>query len=177
MDQKTDRLYPSAPLEKDINLEQRLEQKINDVNSFNNHINNIKEMISYFKDKNNKSKKKHKKYKTLTTILKSFDTIVIIATTSTSITLSVTGIGLLAIPISTATACGLAITNKVLYEIVIQKYNKYKKQYEKDNQTIKSFDKLYRKSLQDDMIDKNDYESLCNNFTKNVDETKNESFF
>ena len=57
MDQKCDRLYPSAPLEKKIDLEQRLEKKLNDVDSFNNHINNIKEMITYFKDKNNKSKK------------------------------------------------------------------------------------------------------------------------
>ena len=56
MDQKTDRLYPSAPLE-NIDLEQRLEKKLKDVNSFNNHINNIKEMTTYFKDKNNKSKK------------------------------------------------------------------------------------------------------------------------
>ena len=57
MDQKTDRLYPSAPLENTA-LEQRLEKKLNDVNKFINHINNIKEMITYFKDKNNKSKKK-----------------------------------------------------------------------------------------------------------------------
>ena len=58
MEQKCDRLYPSAPFENN-DLEQRLEKKINDVNSFNNHINNIKEMITYFKDKNNKSKKKN----------------------------------------------------------------------------------------------------------------------
>ena len=56
MEQKGVRLYPSAPLE-NIDLEQRLGKKINDVNSFNNSINNIKEMITYFKDKNNKSKK------------------------------------------------------------------------------------------------------------------------
>ena len=56
MEQKCDRLYPSAPLE-NIDLEQRLEKKLNDVNGFNNHINNSKEMITYFKDKNNKSKK------------------------------------------------------------------------------------------------------------------------
>ena len=55
MDQKCDRLYPSAPLE-NINLEQRLEKKLNDVSSFNNQINNIKEMITYFKDKD-KSKR------------------------------------------------------------------------------------------------------------------------
>ena len=41
MDQRSDRLYPSAPLEKNIDVEQRLEKKINDVNSFNNQINNI----------------------------------------------------------------------------------------------------------------------------------------
>ena len=173
MDQKTDRLYPSAPLEKDIDLEQRLEKKLNDVNSFNNHINNIKDMITYFKNKNNKSKKKYKKYITMTTIIKSFDTIVIIATTSSSISLSLTGFGLIVTPMSSSIACGLSITNKVLYEIVMQKYNKHKKLYEKDQQTIKSFDKLYRKSLQDNMIDKNEYDSLCNIFTRYVDETKN----
>ena len=136
MEAKTDRLYPSAPLSENIDLEKRLEKKLNDVNSFNNHIINIKEMITYFKDKNHKSKKKYKKYKTITTILKSFDTFVIIATTSSSITLSLTGIGLIVIPISTASACALSIGNKVIYEIIINKYNKYKKQYKKDQQTI-----------------------------------------
>ena len=56
MDQKCDRLYPSAPLE-NIDLERRLEKKLNDVNSFNNSNNNIKEMFTFFKDKENKSKK------------------------------------------------------------------------------------------------------------------------
>ena len=177
MEQKCDRLYPSAPFEnKNIDLEERLEKKLNDVNSFNNHINNIKEMITYFKDKNNKSKRKYKKYKTITTILKSFDTFVIIATTSSSITLSLTGIGLIVIPISTTSACALSIGNKVLYEVVVNKYNKYKKLYERDQNTIKSFDKLYRKSLQDNVIDKTEYDSLCNIFTRYFDENKNESF-
>ena len=48
----------------------------------------------------------------------------------------------------------------------MQKHNKYKKQYERDQNLIKSFDKLYRKSLQDKIIDKTEYESLCNIFTK-----------
>ena len=120
MEQKCDSLYPSAPLE-NIDLEQRLDKKLNYVNSFNNSINNLKEMITYFKDKNNKSKKKYKEYKTITTLLKSFDTFVIIATTSSSITLSFTGIGLIAIPISTATACRLSIGKKVLYEIIVNR--------------------------------------------------------
>ena len=176
MDQKTDKLYPSAPLLENIDLEKRLEKKINDVNSFNNHINNIKEMITYFKDKNNKSKKRYKNYKTLNTVLESVDSIVIIAATSTSITLSITGFGMVILPISAGIACGLSLGNKVLHKIIINRYNKYKKLYEWDQNTIKSFDKLYRKSLQDNIIDKTEYESLCNIFTRYVDENKNESF-
>ena len=176
MEQKCDKLYPSAPLLENNDLEKRLEKKINDVNSFNNHINNIKEMITYFKDKNNKSKKRYKNYKTLNTILESVDSIDIIAATSTSITLSVTGSGLIFLPISASNACGLSLSNKVLHKLFINKYNKYKKQYERDQNTIKSFDKLYRKSLQDNVIDETEYENLCNIFTKYINENKNESF-
>ena len=176
MEQKCDKLYPSAPLLQNIDLEKRLEKKINDVNSFYNHINNIKEMITYFKDKNNKSKKKYKNYKTLNTVLESVDSIVIIAATSTSITLSNTGIGLIILPISAGIACTLSLGSKVLHKLIINKYNKYKKLYERDQNTIKAFDKLYRKSLQDNVIERNEYESLCNIFTKYIDEDKNESF-
>ena len=176
MEAKIDKLYPSAPLLENIDLEKRLEKKINDVNSFNNHISNIKEMITYFKDKNNKSKKKYKNYKILNTILESVDSIVIIGATSTSITLSITGVGLIILPISAGIACGLSLGNKILHKKIINKYNKYKKQYEKDQNTIKSFDKLYRKSLQENVIDKTEYESLCNIFTKYVDQNKNEPF-
>ena len=174
--QKQINYTPSAPLLDNIDIEKRLEKKISDVNSFNNHINNIKEMITYFKDKNNKSKKRYKNYKTLNTVLESVDSIVIIGATSTSKNLSITGIGLIVLPISASIACGLSLGNKVLHKLIINKYNKYKKQYERDQNTIKSFDKLYRKSLQDNVIDKHEYESLCNIFTKYVDENKNESF-
>ena len=176
MEAKADKLYPSAPLLENIDLEKRLEKKINDINSFNNHINNITEMITYFKDKNNKSKNKYKNYKTLNTVLESVDTIIIIAATSFSINLSITGIGLIILPISAGIACGLSLGNKILHKIIINKYNKYKKQYERDQNTIKSFDKLYRKSLQDNIIDKTEYENLCKIFTKYVDENKNGSF-
>ena len=81
-------------------------------------------MNIYFKDRNNKSKEKYKKYKTITTILKSIDTFVIIATTSSLITLSLTGICLIAIPKSTA--CGFSIGVKVIYEVIRNKYNKPK---------------------------------------------------
>ena len=128
MEAKTDKLYPSTPLLKNIDLEKRLEKKINDVNSFNNHVKNIKEMITYFKNKNHKSKKKYKKYKTLNTILESVDSIVVIGATSTSITLSITGIGLIILPVSAGIACTLSLGNKVMHKLIINNYNKYKKQ-------------------------------------------------
>ena len=115
MDQNCDRLYPSAPLEND-DLEQRLEKKINDVNSNNNHIKNTKEMITYFKDKNHKSKKRYKNYRTQNKMLESVDSIVIIGATSTSITLSITGFGLIILPISAGIACTLSLGNKVLHK-------------------------------------------------------------
>ena len=112
----------------------------------------------------------------MNTVLESVDSIVIIAATSTSITLSVAGIGLIILPISAGIACTLSLGNKILHKLIINKYNKYEKQYERDQQTIKSFDILYRKSLQDNVIDKTEYDSLCKIFTKNVVENNNKSF-
>ena len=113
----------------------------------------------------------------LTTILKPFDTLVILVSTSSSITLSFTGIGLIVIPILTGIACGLESSKNVILKIVVQKYIKYKERSQKDPQKIKSFDKLFRKSLEVNVIDKSDYESLCNVLTEYMDDTKNESFF
>ena len=66
-------------------------------------------------------KKDKKKLKSFIYYLKTFDTFVFIATTSTSLTFSVTGLGLIVKPISTGIACGLTLTNAVLYEIVVKK--------------------------------------------------------
>ena len=83
-----------------------------------------------------------------------------IGATSTSKTLSITVIGLIILPISAGLACTLSLGNKVLHKLIMNKYNKYKKQYERDQQTIKSFDKLYRKFLQDKISNKTENESL-----------------
>ena len=72
-------------------------------------------MITYFKDKNHKAKKKYKIYKTLTSILKSVDTLVIIGATTTSVTLSVIGVGKKVAPISARIACALSLGTKVIH--------------------------------------------------------------
>ena len=133
-------------------------------------------MIQYFKDKINKPKKGYKNYKTLNTILETVHTIVIIGATSNSLTLSVTGFGLIILPKSAGIASTLSLGNKVLHKLIKSNYNKYKKKYERDQQTTKSFDKFYRKSLQDNVIDESEYECLCNIFTKYVDKTRKDYF-
>ena len=60
--------------------------------------------------------------------------------------------------------------------MIINKYNKYQNLYRKDLKTKKSFDKLYKKSLEENLINGNDYKPLFNIFTKFMDETKNKAF-
>ena len=93
-------------------------------------------MITYFKHKNNKSKNKYEKHKTSNTKIKSFDTFITIATTSSSITLSLTAIGLIAIPILIVTACGLSVGYKVKYEKILNRYNKYRNNLKKINEKL-----------------------------------------
>ena len=112
--QNCDRLVPSARFQ-NINLEQRLGKKINDVNSFKVHFSSIKEMITYFKDKNHKSKMRYENCKTLDRI--SVDTIATIGATSTSICLSITGFSLIILPISAAIACTLSLGKQIRLNI------------------------------------------------------------
>ena len=56
--------------------------------------------------------------------------------------------------------------------MIMNKGTKYKKQYEKDQQTIKYFHKIYRNFFQD----KSECEYQFEFFTRYVDETKDKSF-
>ena len=74
-----------------------------------------------------KTKKRYNEYKTLTLILEAVDTVVILGSTATSVTLSITDIGLIMLPITAGIGCSITISNKVLHKILIDKYNKHKK--------------------------------------------------
>ena len=92
---------------------------MNDVYSFKNSIINSKEMITYFKDRDHNSKEIHRNFKTLNSRLESIDTVNNIAPTATAVTFSVTGVGLVVLPISLGVASALSFGNKVLYKIII----------------------------------------------------------
>ena len=64
----------------------------------------------------------------------------------------ITGLGLITLPVSAGIACTTSLASKVFHEIIVTKYHKNKKQYEKDDQRIEKFYKLYKKSLQDNKI-------------------------
>ena len=121
MQQKNSKTIPISTTRKQ-RIATEIRKKMHDANSFNNSLINIKQMITYCKDENHKSEKKYREYKILTTIKKSVDTFVIIATTSNSITLYFTGNGLIVSKLSTGIAWGLKISIKLKNEKVMQKY-------------------------------------------------------
>ena len=88
----------------------------------------------------------------------------------------ITGIGSIVLPISPAIARTLSLGNKVLPRMITNKDNNYKKQYENDQQTNNTFVSLHQRNLQDNVTDKSEYHSLCDNFTRYVDEKKKQCF-
>ena len=84
-------------------------------------------MITYFKDKNHISRKKYKNYKNLNTMVESVDSIIFIGATSTPIAVSITGMGLIILPIKAGIACTLSSGNKILHKLILYKHNKIQK--------------------------------------------------
>ena len=74
-------------------------------------------------------------------------------------------------------ACGLAISNKIVYELTRQEYITFKKHNERVKHFISYFDDFYRKCLQDIVVGPKEYASLFKIFTKNMVENKNSSPF
>ena len=110
------------------------------------------------------------KIRFLSTILKTVDTFVTFTQTSTSVTSSVTGFGLNAIPASAANARGLTLFIEFLFEIFKNKIIE-KKCYERAQQTLKNFDKPCKKSLHVNVIVKNEYESSFIVSKENISES------
>ena len=104
------------------------------------------------------SKKKDKNYKTLTSIIESVDTVVNIGATAAPVTLSVTVVGSIAVPVPAGITCALSlgneailnrIINKALLNRIINKHNINKQQIDKYQQTFAGFDDLNRKNLRE----------------------------
>ena len=100
-----------------------------------------------------KIKKIYKKIEIISTILKTYDKFVIVATTSTSATFSVIAFGFFVIPIPTRVACSLTFSNTVLFELFMPDCDENEIFDERAQQTNRPLVASYRKHLHDNVID------------------------
>ena len=79
---------------------------------------------------------------------------------STAITLSVTGVGLIVIPIASGIGAGVSIISKILNDNLKRKEQHNIKKYILAGRTLHDFCKLHSKCLEDNKIDLNEYNKL-----------------
>ena len=98
-----EKLYPS--LRESDALDIRLKGTI----SFKNSIQNITDFLHFYNHETKKYKKKSKIYKIINALIHSIDGDLLLGVSSTAITLSVTGVGLVVVPIASGIGAGKSI--------------------------------------------------------------------
>ena len=159
---------PTAPSERFLypNLstlnEQYINEKIQANNKFNNNINIMKDIRNYYETETNNYNKKLSRYKNYINVAEITEIVLSsIATTATSTSVALTGIGL---PYSTSTAfvtatvCGSL--SKTINTKIRNKIIKYSQMYILSKQFSDKFNRLYNKSLSDNKIDNDEYNEL-----------------
>ena len=150
----SEKLYPC--LRESDNLDMRLEE----INSFNNSIQNIKDIQNFYNHEAKKYKKKSKTYKIINDLIQSIDGVSVLAVSSTCVTLSVTGVGLVVVPIASRIGAGLCIISKIAGEYLKRKEQHNTKKYTLAGTTLHDYQKLHSKCLEDNKIDLNEYNKL-----------------
>ena len=133
---------------------------------------NFEEIKFYFKVKNCKLEISFKVNKTLFSILESVETVVNIGETTLSVTSSVTGVELIAVPKSTGIAWALSLNTKVLHKIKFNKSNKYENNMEKINKLLNLLVNYTEKNYKIFFLVKNEQETPWSAFNKYVDKKK-----
>ena len=150
----SEKLYPC--LRESDNLDMRLKE----INSFNNSIQNIKDIQNFYNHGAKKYKKKSKQYKLINCLIQSIDGVSVLGVSSTCVTLSVTGVGLVVVPIASGIGAGLCIFSKIAGEYLKRKEQHNIKKYTLAGRTLHDFCKLHSKCLEDNKIDLNEYNKL-----------------
>ena len=172
-----EKLYPSLQPQVD-SLEQHLNLRLKEINSFNNSIQNIKDIKNFYNHEAKKYKKKSKQYKLINCLLQSVDGVSILAVSSTCVTLSITGVGLVVVPVASGIGAGLCIISKLLGEYLKRKEQHNLKKYTLAGRTLHDFCKLHSKCLEDNKIDLNEYNKLKQSYdTYKTNKTKLNSEF
>ena len=159
---------PTAPSERllypDLSSvsERLINEKIQANNKLSNNINIIKNIRNYYETKTNNCNKKLSRYKNYFNVAEITGIVLSsIATTATTTSVALTGIGLpYSIPtaFATATVCGSlskTINTKIRNEMI-----KYSQMYILGKQFSDKFNKVYTKSMNDNKLDKDEYNEL-----------------
>ena len=81
-----------------------------------------------------------------------------------------TGYGLIIVPITAGCGCLMTIASKIICEYLKTKEKSYLEKYTLSHNTLQDFRKLHQKSLEDNVIDQNEYKKftdMYNNYSKN----------
>ena len=123
----SEKLYPC--LQQNQNPDS-LDLRLKESNSFNNSIQNIKDIHNFYNHEAKKYKKKSKIYKLISYLIQPIDGVLLLGVSSTAITLSVTGVGLIVVPIASGVGAGVSIISKILNEYLRRKeQHNFKKIY------------------------------------------------
>ena len=157
---------PSTPYDVESMINKRLQSELQKVNSFNNSIQNISLMMKNYEMEEKKYKQKYTKYKLINNLLNSLDGIIVIVigTTSASVTLSITGVGIIVVPITAGVGCATGILVKICSSYLKKKEQNYKLKYAIIQKTLDDFRQLYITSLTDNHIDEEEYQRFVTQF-------------
>ena len=150
----SEKLYPCLQPSDSLDL------RLKEINSFDNSIQNIKDIQNFYNHEAKKYKKKSKTYKTINGSIQSIDGVSVLAVSSTCVTLSVTGVGLVVVPIASGIGASLCIISKIAGEYLKRKEQHNIKIYTLAGRTLHDFCKLHSKCLEDNKIDLNEYNKL-----------------
>ena len=103
----SEKLYPCLQPSDSLDL------RLKEINSFINSIQNIKDIQNFYNHEAKKYKKKSKIYKIINGLIQSIDGVSVLAVLSTCVTLSVTGVGLVVVPIASGIGAGLCTISKM----------------------------------------------------------------
>ena len=121
-------------------------------------------MMKYYEMEEKKYKQKYNKYKLINKLINSLDGIIVIGTTSASVTLSITGVGIIVVPIAAGVGCTTGILVKICSSYLKKKEQNYKIKYAIIQKTFEDFRQLYTASLKDNCVDEKEYQRFVTQF-------------
>ena len=153
------KLYPE-PAKMYPSLRESGNPRLKETKSFNDSIQNIKDIQNYYNHEAEKYKMKSKTYIIINGLFQSIHGVLLWGVSSTCITLSVTGVGLIVAPIESGIGAGVSIFSMFIGEYLKTKEQLNIKKYTLASGTLNNFQKLHTKYLEDNKRDLKDYNKL-----------------